>query len=126
MEILKTSRVSGLLVQTPVTPRPTARRPVDCSPTSVDVVADLVGKVIDAPCHRDECLCESRCRNTRLDRAVPVDEVWVETEPVAGGVVLWSQIGPEDGFNFGVIEEVSVLSLDDRLSRRALGLTSEV
>ena len=57
---------------------------------------------------------------------MPVDEVWVETEPAAGGVVLCLQIGPEDGFNVGVIEEVSVLRLDDRVSRTALGLTLEV
>ena len=57
---------------------------------------------------------------------MPVDEVWVETEPLAGSVAPCPQIGPEDGFDVEVIEEVGMLGLDDRLSRGALGLASKV
>ena len=42
---------------------------------------------------------------------MPVDEVGVETEPLARSVALCPQIGPEDGFDAGVIEEVGVLGL---------------
>ena len=57
---------------------------------------------------------------------MPVDEVWVETEPLAGSAALCPQIGPEDGFDVEVIEEAGMVGLDDRLSRGALGLASKV
>src|SRR3984957_19356586 len=92
---------------------------------SADVVRGLVRETVDALCHRGERLGEFRRRGGGPDRAVPVDEVRVEAAPVAGGVVLWPQIGPEDGFNVGVIEEVGVLGLDDRLAGGAPGPVSQ-
>ena len=90
------------------------------------VVRGLVREVIDASCHGGQCLGESGRGDGRLDRAVPVDEVGVETEPFAGCVALCPQIGPEDGFDVEVIEEADVLGLDDRLSRGAAGLALKV
>jgi hypothetical protein len=49
---------------------------------------------------------------------VPVYETGVETDPLAGSVALCPQIGPEDGFDVEVIEEVGML--DDCLSCGAL------
>jgi hypothetical protein len=59
---------------------------------------------------------------TAVHRPVPVDEVGIEAESRAWSVALGPQIGPEDGFDAGVVEKVGVLRLDDLLSLAAMGL----
>lgn len=86
----------------------------------------LVGEVVDPTGHRGESLGESGGGDGGLHGPVPVDEVRVEPEPVAGCVVLRLQIGPEDRFDVGVVEEVGMPGLDDRLTRGPVGLSLEV
>jgi hypothetical protein len=82
--------------------------------------------VIDSSRHRGEGLGESGSGDAALYGPVPVDEVGVEPEPLAGCVVLRLQIGPEDRFDAGIVEEAGVLGLDDRPARGPIGLPLEV
>lgn len=100
-------------------------QPVPTS-ASAGVVPDLVGEVIDSPRHRGESLGEFGGGDAAFHGPVPVDEGGVEPKPLAGCVVLRLQIGPEDCFDVGIVEEVDMLGLDDCLTCGPLGFPLQV
>ncbi len=93
---------------------------------SAGVVPGFVGEVIDSPGHRDESLGEFGGGDAALHGPMPVDESGIEPEPLVGCVVLRLQIGPEDRFDAGKVEEVKMLGLDDLLALGPPGLPLKV
>jgi hypothetical protein len=64
--------------------------------------------------HRDESLGEFDGGDAALHGPMPVDEGWIEPEPLVGCVVLRLQIGPEDRFDVGKVEEAEKAGMTRR------------